>query len=105
MNNHEDQEQELIFKQLTRHFLQDQLEQLKGNKPDKNKSFVYLESTTLNILLVYLLMNMNVKNRNESVNSSTIDSVPEEILEELNTVINQNKDKFEEIINQLKDGT
>ncbi|WP_332694817.1 hypothetical protein [Halalkalibacter lacteus] len=101
--NSEDQEQELIFKQLTRHFLQEQLEQLKGNKPDKNKSFVYLESTTLNILLIYFLMHLNATNRNEPISSSSNDFLPEEILEELSTLIHQNKEGFEDIINRLKE--
>ncbi|MFC0561971.1 hypothetical protein [Halalkalibacter alkalisediminis] len=102
MNNKE--QQELLFKQLTHHFLSEQLEQLKGNKEDKNRSFIYLESNTINILLVYLLMQMNTKKTNETASNNN-NLIPEEIVEEINSVLHNNKKSFEDIISQLKEKT
>jgi penicillin-binding protein-related factor A (putative recombinase) len=104
MENKEDKAQDLLFKQLIRHFMNEQLEQLKENSKNKNRSFVYLENNTLNMLLVYLLMQMNPQKKYEN-HSDNSDFIPEEIFEELNSVLKQNKEGFEEIIHRLKEET
>jgi hypothetical protein len=101
--NEESQEQELLFKQLTQHFMKEQLEQLKGNNKEKNKSFIYLESSTLNMLLLYLLMHTDTLQRRRTESSHDTESFPMEIFEELNSVLKNNKEGFEEILSYLKE--
>ncbi|MGO4886876.1 hypothetical protein ACJ2A9_03880 [Anaerobacillus sp. MEB173] len=104
MKNKEHQEQELLLKQLTRHFLKEQLNQLKGDNEVKNNSFIYLESKTLNMLLVYLLMDKITYNNPKQTNNDN-NEFSDELLEELELVITNNKKDFEEIISHLKNNS
>ena len=103
MDNFEDQEQDLLFKQLTYQLMKEQLDHLKGNNKQKDRSFIYLDSNTINMFFVYLLMQMNNQKRYERKNSSENEGDSNELLEELNSVINNNKEAFEEILSRLKE--
>ena len=103
MNNIEDQEQDLLFKQITYQLMKEQLDHLKGNNKQKDRSFIYFESNTINMLFVYLLMQINNQKRYECKNSSENEGNPNELLEVLNSVINNNKEAFEEILSRLKE--
>ncbi|KHF39862.1 hypothetical protein [Halalkalibacter okhensis] len=102
MEREGNQEQELLFKQLTYHFMKEQLEQLKENKKEKNRSYVYLESNTLNMLLVYLLMHVNANQKHTTMKEQESELIPEEISDNLDSIITNNKENFEEILSYLK---
>lgn len=101
MGTNDSQEQELLLKQLSHNFINEQLEQLKNKKMDNN-SFIYLESSTVNMLIVYLLMNMEAQNSNKTTNSKENGFIPDELFEELDSVIMNSKNGFEEILSLLK---
>ncbi|WP_332634775.1 hypothetical protein [Halalkalibacter flavus] len=105
METNENHEQELLFKQLTQYFMKEHLEQLKGNKKNKNNSFIYLESNTLNMLLIYLLVNLDNQQSHGTASSHESAPFPKEIFEELNSIIANNKEEFEEILSYLKEET
>ena len=105
MKNKENQEHELLLKQLTRHYLKEQLNQLKGEKEGNNSSFIYLESKTLNMLLVYLLMDKVAHSNPNPTNSDDSEFFSDELFAELDLVIKKNRNDFEEIISHLKKKT
>ncbi|MCM3654507.1 hypothetical protein [Metabacillus litoralis] len=105
MGTKDNKEQELLLKQLSSNFIKEQIEQIKNNKKDNN-SFIYLENNTLNMLIVYLLMDFEARNRDNSTSiSNEIEFSTNELNEELDSVINNNKKRFEEILNLLKQET
>lgn len=64
-------------------------------------SYMYLDAKTINLLLLYLLMNKELQmtrltNRNPS---STLDK---ELIDELDNMIVKNKKAFEELLNEMK---
>lgn len=91
-------EKELVMKHIIRQFMKDQLNELQEDKQDNNNSFVFLEKSTLNMVLTYLLMNGERRNNGEVNEDSHV-----KILGELEQVISDNKEGFEEIITLLKD--
>lgn len=105
MSEKEMQERDLLLKQLTRHYINEQLEALKSNKHDKNSSFIYLDSKTLNMLIVYLLA--QIENQSSHGAKKIVDNefLPEELVKELDSVINTNRKLFDDIISYLRDKT
>ncbi|MGM0876162.1 MAG: hypothetical protein ACQEWV_15675 [Bacillota bacterium] len=101
MGTNDNQEQELQLKQVTRNFIQKQLEQLKNTKKDNN-SFIHLESDTLNLLIGYLLLKIETQNNDKTTNKIENDLFPDELIEELDSVIMNSKTGLEEILNLLK---
>ncbi|QBP40080.1 hypothetical protein [Paenisporosarcina antarctica] len=97
MSNLEGKEQELLIKQGIRQFMKDQI-----NEPKEgNNSFVYLENSTLNMLITYLLMNGNSRTYGEMDREDDGFS-NNKILEDLDHIIEGSKQEFEEIITLLK---
>ncbi|MFA9556944.1 hypothetical protein ACERII_06560 [Evansella sp. AB-rgal1] len=95
-------EKELLYKQVSRHYLQSLLVHLKENRQE-NKSFIYLENDTLHTLLLLLLKRTNLEYDNlESRTFREHEEVPKELLDELTNAININKKYFEEIIEHIK---
>jgi cell fate regulator YaaT (PSP1 superfamily) len=104
MENKDAQEQNLLFKQLTHKYIKEQLEDLKNNKNDKNKSFIYLESKTLNMFILYMILNL--ENKKSTINDDDDDQsvfFSEELVKDLDSVIDRNKSAIEELISLLKD--
>jgi len=91
-------DKELVMKHVIRQFMKDQLDELQEDKPENNNSFVFLEKSTLNMVLTYLFMNGERQNNGEVNEDSHM-----KILEELEQVIADNKEDFEEIIALLKE--
>ena len=54
-------EKELVMKHVIRQFMKDQLNELAEDKQENNNSFVFLEKSTLNMVLTYLFMNGELK--------------------------------------------
>ncbi|HZH58225.1 MAG TPA: hypothetical protein VEY70_01315 [Metabacillus sp.] len=101
MGTKDNQDQELLLKQATRDFIQEQFKQLKNIKKDNN-SFVYLESDTLNMLLVSLLMKLEAQNNDKTTNAKENGFFPDELITELDSIIKNSKKEFEEILRLLK---
>ncbi|MFJ7508312.1 hypothetical protein ACIQW7_02330 [Peribacillus simplex] len=107
MENKDAQEQNLLFKQLTHKFIKEQLEDLKNNKNDKNGSFIYLESKTLNMFILYMLLNLENKKSTIIGNDDDDDDetvfLPEELVKDIDSVIDRNKLAIDELISLLKE--
>jgi hypothetical protein len=91
-------------KKITNEFINEKLDQIKKTKKDDN-SFIYLESETLILLLGYLLLKREAKSDDQTTNKNDNECFPDELMEELDTVIMNSKKSFEEILSQLKHGT
>ncbi|WP_342515038.1 hypothetical protein MKY34_10115 [Sporosarcina sp. FSL K6-1522] len=89
-------EQDVFVKHILRQFMKEQLHERTEDK--KDNSFIFLENRTLNMLIIYMLMNSQ---RFTSQNDNRDAQV--EILEELERIIVDNKKDFEEIITLLKE--
>lgn len=98
MSEKEDLDFELMLKELTRDFINRQLQQMK-NKGKDNKSFVYLENQTLDLILTYLLMKMDRQHNEQHIESTVI---PDELVQTIDEITNKEKKQFEEIIEMLK---
>jgi hypothetical protein len=66
-----------------------------------SKSFIFLDSKTINLLLLYILMNKDLQllrltNRNLPVN------IQKALVEEIDRMMNENKQSFEEILKGLR---
>ncbi|MFC7785297.1 hypothetical protein ACFQWC_12435 [Rossellomorea sp. GCM10028870] len=98
MKNHEE---EHPYKHLIQHYLEEQMKKL--NESDDNNSFVFLENKTLNLIILYLVMNsMSGIPIREEFDSKNF-SIPNEIYVKLQDSINKNKQSFEEVISLLSD--
>jgi len=91
-------DKELVMKQVIRQFMKNQLTEMKEDKQENNNSFVFLEKSTLNMVLTYLFMNGERQNNGEVNEDSHV-----KILGELEKIIADNKEDFEEIITLLKE--
>lgn len=91
MSDIDGKEQEV--KNLIRQIIMNQLNELKADKQKSNNSFVFVEKSTLNILV-------NSKHRTEDEVSGNFQA---KMLEELEQVIEENKKDFEEILTLLKE--
>ncbi|MBO0589151.1 hypothetical protein [Sporosarcina sp. E16_8] len=91
-------ERELFMKHLIRQFMNEQLSERKEDNLESNNSFVFLEKSTLNTLIIYMLMNGERRPDEEAFNDSQV-----KILEELDHIIADSKKGFEEIITLLKE--
>ena len=96
MSEVHDNEQDVFVKHIIRQFMKEQLNERKDDK--KDNSFIFLENRTLNMLIVYMLMNSQ---RFTSQDSSRDDQV--KLLEELERILVDNKKDYEEIIAILKE--
>jgi len=73
---------------------------IKDELQDNNNSFIFLEKSSLNLLLAYLLSN------NKYETSSPVNEEDEKkAVEKINQLINENEKEFQEIIGLLKDMT
>ena len=98
MSDLDGKEQNLVMQHVISQFMKDQLNGLKEDKRETNNSFVFLENSTLNMLILSLLMNGQRRTYGE-VNADS----EEETLEKLDHVIADNKKDFEEILTLLKE--
>lgn len=98
MSDLEGKEQELVMKHIIRQFMKNQLNVLKEDKQETNNSFVFLENSTLNLLIISLLMNGQRRMDGEVNEDSQV-----KILEELDQIIADSQKGFEEIITLLKE--
>ncbi|GGA38348.1 hypothetical protein [Psychrobacillus lasiicapitis] len=95
-------EQEILLKNLMRRLMKEQLDELKEEKKRSNNSFLFLENNTLNMLITYLVMNQTNRKDVAMVDDSNKPS-QEKILQELDHIIADNQQQFEEIITILKE--
>lgn len=73
---------------------------IKDELQENNNSFIFLEKSSLNLLLAYLLSN------NKYETSYPISEEEEKkAIEKINQLINENEKEFQEIIGLLKDMT
>lgn len=66
-----------------------------------SKSFVFLDSKTINLLLLYILMNKDLQlARLTNRNYPTV--ISKTIMEEIERMMNENKQSFEEILSEVR---
>lgn len=73
---------------------------IKDELQENNNSFIFLEKSSLNLLLAYLLSN-NKYEASYPVNEEE----EKKAVEKINQLINENEKEFQEIIGLLKDMT
>ncbi|MFJ7972085.1 hypothetical protein [Psychrobacillus sp. NPDC096389] len=95
-------EHETSIKNLIRRLMKEQLDEQQEEKKENDNSFIFLESNTLNNLINYLLINQNNRKNTEMVDDKSMLS-QEKILEELDRIIVDNQQEFEEVITLLKE--
>ncbi|WOV87808.1 hypothetical protein QWT69_01415 [Sporosarcina oncorhynchi] len=100
---------------MTSHFTQEAfhkiIEELTKNFPmseidlDENalKSFVYLDAKTINLLLLYILMNKELQMTRLNARSQP-NSSQKSMGEQIDRMISENEKIFGELINELKSG-
>ncbi len=98
MSDIDGKEQELSVKHVIRQLMKDQLNELKEGRQETNKSFVFLENSTLNLLILSLLMNGQHRTYGEVNEDSQVKHV-----EELEHILADSKKEFEEILTLLKE--
>lgn len=95
-------EHEILLKNLMRRLMKEQLDELKEEKKRSNNSFLFLENNTLNMLITYMVMNHSNRKDVEVVDDNSRFSQVK-ILEELDHIIVDNQQQFEEVITILKE--
>lgn len=91
------EERDLFMKRIFQNFMEEQFNEMKENHEESNNSFMFLEKSTLNILLMNMLM--HDKNAIYGVVKRDDEMM---VLEELEKLIVESKMQFEEIIEILK---
>ncbi|MDD1501599.1 hypothetical protein PVA17_02270 [Lysinibacillus sp. CNPSo 3705] len=77
--------------------IKEQLTNLSNYNNTKNNSFAYLEKGTLNLLLAYLMS--GEKSKAEEIGDEEIDI---KIIKQLDDMLENSKEQFEEVISLLK---
>ncbi|GEL78475.1 hypothetical protein [Tenuibacillus multivorans] len=92
-------DKDLLLKKLIHQSITEQLDELKNNE-NPDHSFVLLESKTLNMLLMYLLLNFEEREGQVPNKSSEIE---EDLVEALDGYMSGQKEAFEGMIDLLKE--
>ncbi|MEK4387504.1 hypothetical protein MKZ25_17290 [Solibacillus sp. FSL W7-1464] len=74
---------------------------IKDELQENNNSFIFLEKSSLNLLLAYLLSN----NKYDTSYPVSEEEEEKKAVEKINQLINENEKEFQEIIGLLKDMT
>ncbi|WP_107948703.1 hypothetical protein [Lysinibacillus parviboronicapiens] len=100
MSELDDKEQDVVMEHIIHQFLKEQRNKSPDNGKVNDNSFAFLEKTTLNLLLAYLLSG-------ESRGKSEIADEEFEllILKQLDDIMDTNQKQFEEIIDLLREIT
>lgn len=91
-------EWDILLKRLANSSLKEAIEQMK-HTDQKNNSFVYLDSKTIHLLLSYLIANVS----NNKTVSTSHDTIPIEVLEELEQSMDRTIDTLNNLIAELTD--
>ncbi|MGJ9458030.1 hypothetical protein [Oceanobacillus sp. CF4.6] len=102
-NNENNQEQQLLIKQLVRDYLEENIEGVKNEDLKKDNSFVFLENKTLHMMITFMLTHLNNHPSPDVRKVGAESSVLEEISPYLDAMIEDNKLAFEEVITILKE--
>ena len=86
------------MEKILKQFMKEHFSSIKDELQENNNSFIFLEKSSLNLLLAYLLSN------NKFETSYPVNEEDErKAVENINQLINENEKEFQEIINLLKD--
>lgn len=102
IETNENQDQDFLLKQLSSKYIQEQLEKLNRTEKEKNNSSIYLESDTLNMLIISFLMKKEAQTNDKTLASNESEFIFDELIEALDSLIMANKQSFNEIISLLK---
>ena len=98
MNEINERELELLVKRILSRLIENQFSELKEDKQKGDNSFIFLEKSTLNILLNYILLNSKEPPYVKVDTESEVESS-----EKIERIIADNKIEFEEILTMLKE--
>ncbi|WP_181347797.1 hypothetical protein [Thalassobacillus sp. CUG 92003] len=102
MSDKEAHDPEVLLKQLIRYYVKDQLSDLK-NSDDKQNGFIFLESKTVNLLLLYLVLSMERKNPLSNERTSEAAPMDNEAMGTLYNAASDQKEIAEEILGLFKE--
>jgi hypothetical protein len=100
MATENNQDLDFQLKQETLKFIKKQIDEQKTSK--KDNSSIYLESNTLNMLIIYLLMQRENQHNDRTTTTQEKDTYSDEIIKELDSLIADSKTGFEQILSLLK---
>lgn len=100
MSHSEEEEKSLPIEKIIKQLMGEHFFYVKENPQEKNNSFIFLEKSSLNLLLTYLLS--SAKNENPHIVNEEFEL---KAIEQLNQVIHDNEKEFKAIINLLKEVT
>ncbi len=92
--------EELPIEKIIGQIMKGHISNVKENPQENNNSFIFLEKSSLNLLLAYLLSG----SKNEATHLVNEESEAR-ALEQLNQVMKENEGEFKAIINLLKEVT
>lgn len=91
------------YQSLLKDYIRKTMDESGSNDKNINNSFLFLENSTLHMIIVYILMQLEQQtgkdNNHIEVNSAMMD----EIIDSLDTMIEDNKSAFEELVNMVKE--
>lgn len=100
MSEHEKMNQKIdsVIHQL----MKEQLMNLSDYNNEQNNSFAYLEKGTLNLLIAYLLSGEKRKSEEVSHEGINNEELELKIMKQLDEMLEESKEQFEEVIDLLK---
>ncbi len=93
---------EMLKEQLLRQFSEELLNQGSEQKQNTNDSLIFLESRTLNLLILSMIINQEKKSQQTATEAGTTSS-QKEMLKQFDQLIAESKEVFEEILALLND--
>lgn len=99
-HSEEEEEKSLPIEKIIKQFMGEHFFNIKENSQEKNNSFIFLEKSSLNLLLAYLLS--GAKNETPHIVNEEFEL---KAIEQLNQVIHDNEKEFKAIIKLLKEVT
>lgn len=100
MNPFEEGEEELAIENILNQIMKGHISNIRGNPHENNNSFIFLEKSSLNLLLAYLLSGPQ-----KETSPLVYEEVAASAIEHLDQVIHDNEKEFKAIIRLLKEVT
>jgi len=97
------QEQKSLIQQFIRDYINENINELKSEDKSSDNSFVFLENETLQTIITYMLTDLDSHRKDDNKKDKVVSSDKEEISAHLDSLMEDNKQKFEEVIHMLKE--
>ncbi|WP_028784814.1 hypothetical protein [Thalassobacillus devorans] len=100
MSDKSNREKDELLTQLISRLFNEQLDKSTETNRDQGKgSYVFLDSQTIDLLICYLIMNLDRTYKNEVFSKKA--SVPQHLLNKVDNMLEQNREQFGKLITLL----